>query len=127
MDISGIRAKPATSQYDARSGVPNAQNQLDFTEILGKRTASKTGKLDADKIRETAETFVAVALVQPVLKQLRSTNHAEAPFGPNKAEQQFQSLMDAQLARRMVHKSNWPLVDKVAQNMLKKAGLAPSE
>lgn len=126
MDISGIKAKSAISEYDARSGVPNAQNQLDFTEILGKRTAAQT-KPDAAKIRETAETFVAVALVQPVFKQLRSTNHAEAPFGPNKAEQQFQSLVDAQLARKMVHKSHWPVVDKVAQNMLKKAGLAPSE
>ncbi|MBX3388937.1 MAG: hypothetical protein KF691_05730 [Phycisphaeraceae bacterium] len=126
MDISGLNFRSALNPLDALPHVPNAQNQLEFTEILGKQTSRQIGKADEAKIREAAENFVAMALVQPVFKQMRASNHAEAPFGPNKAEQQFQSLVDARVARHIVHKTNWPVVERVAQNMLKKAGLAPA-
>lgn len=126
MDISGLNFRSALNPLDALPRVPNAQNQLEFTEILGKQTSRQIGKADEAKIREAAESFVAMALVQPVFKQMRASNHAEAPFGPNKAEQQFQSLVDARVARHIVHKTNWPVVERVAQNMLKKAGLAPA-
>lgn len=126
MDISGMQFRSGLNPLDASTRVPNAQNQLDFAEVLGKKTGRQLGRVDEAKIREAAESFVAVAFVQPVLKQMRSTNHAAPPFAPNKAEQQFQSLMDAQISRHIVHKANWPVVDRVAQQMLKKAGLASS-
>jgi len=125
LDISGMKFRSGLNPLDASSRVPNAQNQLDFAEVLGKQTGRHLGKVDEEKIRDAAENFVAVALVQPVFKQMRATNRAAAPFGPNKAEQQFQSLVDAQVSRHIVHKSNWPVVERVAQQMLKKAGLAP--
>lgn len=125
MNISGLNFRSALNPLDALPRVPDAQNQLEFTEILGKQTSRQIGKADEAKIREAAENFVAIALVQPVFKQMRASNHAEAPFGPNKAEQQFQSLVDARVARHIVHKTKWPVVERVAQNMLKKAGLAP--
>lgn len=126
LDISGMNFRPGLNPLDAAPRTPSAQDQLDFAEVLGKQTGRHFGKPDEGKIREAAETFVAVALVQPVFKQLRAANRAAAPFGPNKAEQQFQSLVDAEVSRHMVHKSNWPIVDRVAQQMLKKAGLTPS-
>ncbi|MBX3379295.1 MAG: hypothetical protein KF805_04320 [Phycisphaeraceae bacterium] len=126
MDISGLQFQSGVNPLDAPSKMPKAQDQLDFAEVLGKKTGRQLGVPDEAKIRDAAESFVAVALVQPVFKQMRASNHAAAPFGPNKAEQQFQSLVDARVARHIVHKSNWPVVERVAQNMLKKAGLAPA-
>lgn len=126
MDISGMQFRSGMNPLDASSRVPNAQNQLDFAEVLGKKTGRQLGQVDETKIREAAESFIAVAFVQPIFKQMRSMNQAAAPFGPNKAEQQFQSLMDAQVSRHIVHKSNWPVVERVAQQMLVKAGLAPA-
>lgn len=126
MDISGLHFQSALNPLDAPAKMPNAQNQLEFAEVLGKKTGRQLGAADEAQIRDAAESFVAVALVQPVFKQMRAANHAAPPFGPNKAEQQFQSLMDARVARHIVHKSNWPVVERVAQNMLKKAGLVPA-
>lgn len=121
-----MQFRSGTNPLDASRRVPTAQDQLAFTEVLGKQTGRQLGKVDEAKIREAAETFVATAFVQPVLKQMRASNRTAAPFGPTKAEQQFQSLMDAQISRQIVHKSNWSVVDRVAQQMLIKAGLAPN-
>ncbi|MFO0860486.1 MAG: rod-binding protein [Phycisphaerales bacterium] len=123
MDISGLKFQPALNPLDALPRVPNAQNQLDFTEVLGKQTGRQIGKPDAEKIQNAAENFVAIALVQPVFKQMRAASQAEPPFGPSKAEKQFQSLMDAQVARKIVHNTHWPVVERVAQQMRWKAGL----
>lgn len=121
-----MQFRSGVNPLDVSTKMPTAQNQLDFAEVLGKKTGRQLGQVDESKIREAAESFVAVTFVQPVLKQMRATNNAAAPFAPNKAEQQFQSLMDAQISRHIVHKSNWPVVDRVAQQMLIKAGLAPA-
>jgi Rod binding domain-containing protein len=121
-----MQFQSGTNPLDTAKRMPTAQNQLDFAEVLGKKTGRQLGRADEGKIREAAENFVAVAFVQPVFKQLRAANHAAAPFGPNKAEQQFQSLVDAQVSKHIVHKSKWPVVERVAQQMLKKAGLAPA-
>lgn len=126
MDITGVISRSAGNTLDTQTKLPNAQNQLEFADIMGKRTTDGYQKHDETKIRETVENFVAETFVRPIFKQLRSTNQAQAPFAPSKAEQQFQSLIDAQLARRMVHKANWPLVDRLAQDMLVNAGLRPS-
>jgi Rod binding domain-containing protein len=110
-EAAALASRPRLSSDDQRA----------FTQIMGRELERMRGKPDAAKTREAAENFVAIALVQPVFKQLRSTNHAAAPFAPTKAEQQFQSMIDSQLAQKMVRSSNWPLVDRLAQDMLKKA------
>lgn len=71
--------------------------------------------------RSAAEEFVAVTFVQPLFKQLRSTNHASAPFAPGNAEKQFQAMADAEIAKRMVKSANWPLVDMIASGLEKRA------
>ena len=67
---------------------------------------------------------MAIALVQPILSQMRASNQAAEPFKPNEAERTFGSMMDAILARRLVHSSNWGLVDTMAQR-LRRDGVAP--
>ena len=95
--------------------------QDEFAAVIGRK--GYVGKLSREEqAREAAEDFVSISFVQPLLAQLRSTNNAAPPFAPSRGEQQFQSLADAQLARRIVHASNFPLVDRLAQDLLKQGG-----
>lgn len=116
--ISG--ANPETARLASRPAL-SSDDQKAFTQIMGQEIEKVRGKVDPAKVREAAENFVSIALVQPVFKQLRSTNNAAPPFAPTKAEQQFQSMIDARLAQKLVKSSNWPLVDRLAQDMLKKS------
>ncbi len=110
-EAARLASRPALSSDDQRA----------FTQVMGQEIDRIRGKADPAKVREAAENFVSIALVQPVFKQLRSTNNTAAPFAPTKAEQQFQSMIDARLAQKMVKSSNWPLVDRLAQDMLKRS------
>lgn len=92
-----------------------------FSQVISRAQSNKEETPEA-RARAAAEQLVATALVQPVLKQLRESNHAEAPFAPNAAERSFRSLMDAGLAQRMVTSQHWGLVDNLARGMLKKMG-----
>lgn len=74
-----------------------------------------------DPARTAAREFVALTFVQPILKQLRETNHAEAPFAPSQAERAFQGLADEEIARRIVRASNWSLVDRLTADLTKAA------
>jgi Rod binding domain-containing protein len=116
--ISG--ANPETARLASRPAL-SSDDQRAFTQVMGQEIDKIRGKADPAKVREAAENFVSIALVQPVFKQLRSTNNTAAPFAPTKAEQQFQSMIDARLAQKMVKSSNWPLVDRLAQDMLKRS------
>ncbi|MCB9838830.1 MAG: hypothetical protein H6813_05785 [Phycisphaeraceae bacterium] len=67
--------------------------------------------------RQAAQEFIAIALVQPVLAQLRETNQAAAPFAPGDVEKRFGPLLDAEIAHRMVRSSGWGLVDAVESRL----------
>lgn len=85
------------------------------------RSAARAGRDDA---RTAAEQFVAVALVEPVLKQLRESATAPPPWGPGPGEKPFRALADAELAERIVSGSRWPLVDRLAREMRERLGPA---
>lgn len=84
---------------------------------LGVGGGAGVGGDGQDKAREAAEEFVSVTFVQPLLKQLRESNHAAAPFAPTQGEKQFRSLADAEIARRIVKASKWGLVDRIASDI----------
>lgn len=108
-------------EWAATSGSAGlTQRQQSFTDVLSQATSSGGPKTDEERARETAQDFVAMAFVQPLLKQLRESNNTPPPFGPGKGEQQFRALMDAQVARNVVQKSNWPVVDRLARDMLER-------
>lgn len=108
------RALFAGSGEDGRTG-----RQLDFASVLGRAQARPDESVE-DVARRSAEQFVSMALVQPLLKQMRESNHAAPPFAPSQGEKQFQSLMDAEVAQRMVRAAHFPLVDRLARDMLMK-------
>ncbi len=79
------------------------------------------------KARDAAEQFVAIALVQPVFKQLRESNQAAEPFKPNGAEKAFRGMLDEELAKRMVQRTRWPLVERIARQLEQRGGALPRE
>lgn len=108
------RALFAGSGEDAQTG-----RQHDFASVLGRAQARPDESVE-EVARRSAEQFVSMALVQPLLKQMRESNHAAPPFAPSQGEKQFQSLMDAEVAQRMVRAAHFPLVDRLARDMLMK-------
>src|SRR5262245_28078632 len=97
-----------------------AQDQRLFASILSR--ARQPGPSTADDVRAAAQDFVATALVQPVLKQLRESNQAAEPFKPNAAERSFRTMLDNALAARITRSSNWPLVQRVVDQFQARAG-----
>lgn len=75
--------------------------------------------------RSAAEEFVAVALIEPILSSLRDNNHAAPPFAPTEAEKAFGPLLDAEIARRIVARERYGLVDAVARRLRKGPAPAP--
>ena len=127
-----MTAAIASATQDTRSALDtvlfnrpdNDQSRADFASVLGK-TQNDPNEDPATKARRTAENFVSIALVQPLLKQLRESDHTAAPFGPSDGEKQFRGLMDAQLAQRVVRAAHFPLVERIASDLAKRAGRQP--
>ncbi len=110
------RALPAASRPDGLIG-----RQGDFAAVIARsrKSVDDTPAAKAAAAREGAQDFVAVTLVQPLLKQLRESNHAAPPFAPSSAELQFRAMMDAQVAQKIVRASSFPIVDVVARNLMR--------
>jgi len=79
----------------------------------------------ASGAREAAEEMVAISLVQPILSSLRESSDAAPPFAPGDAERRFGPLFDAEIARRITRASNFPLVDRLARQLLTQAQGGP--
>ena len=96
------------------------ESQSAFGAVLGKHLPDTRQLTPAQRAREAAEQFVTVSLVQPLLKQLRESNHAAPPFAPTDGEKQFRALTDATLAQNIVKAKQFPVVDRVAADLLKR-------
>jgi Rod binding domain-containing protein len=115
---------PGSSVLSPRHGLASGlrNSQQSFLEALGKAKRQDTPESAA---RDAAEQWVAATLVQPLLKQLRDMNTAAPPFSPGPGEKQFGALMDAQVAHQIVTAKHFPLVDRVARQLLAKGGRPP--
>jgi Rod binding domain-containing protein len=104
------------------AGYDQASRQREFSAILSRRVEGPGGieLSPEDEAKEAARQLVSIALVQPLLAQLRETSQAAPPFAPTSAERQFRAMADAQLAQGIVKAGNFPLVDVLAQRMLAK-------
>lgn len=97
-----------------------ASEQEVFSQVLA-RARHNPDDTPEQRARNAAEQLVSTSLVQPILKKLRDSNNAAAPFGPNRTERMFGSMMDATLAQRMVGSQSWGLVDQLARRMLERS------
>lgn len=98
-------------------GTSISSRQNDFSRILARASETVT-KTPEETAQQAAREFVAMSLVQPLLKEMRDTNHAAAPFAPTGAEKQFQSMLDAHAAQEIVRARQFSLVDSVARKLL---------
>jgi Rod binding domain-containing protein len=128
MDIGGlnISAGSIDQRLSARTPIAGlSAAQDDFSSILSRKRSDPNISIE-QQTRESAQDFVAIALVQPVLKQLRDSDRTPAPFGPGPGEKQFRQIADGAFARQLVRKSNWGLVDRISKMLLDKAkGTSP--
>lgn len=126
------RVAASASRATGTSASVLGARQTLFRDVLAGAVGNRTGgdvqthrSSDAQQTaREAAQDFVAVTFLAPVLKQLRDTNNAAPPFAPGPAEKQFGGLMDQHVARQIVRASHFPLVDRVAHDLLRSKGPA---
>ncbi|MFI4898535.1 MAG: hypothetical protein ACIARR_11995 [Phycisphaerales bacterium JB059] len=119
-DATSITSSLGASAHAPELSLPGgrlADAQETFARALNRARGEAPESREA-RAQEAAEELVAITFVQPILAQLRETNNAAAPFGPTPAEKQFGSLQDARLAQDIVRASRFPLVDRLARNML---------
>lgn len=121
MDGIGLTMNRSQARLDAAASVRQIegleQRQRSFAGVLARAGGDGASTAEATA-KEAAQDFVAIALVQPLLAQLRSSNRAAPPFAPGPAEKQFGAIADAEAARRIVRKSGFPLVDRLASDLL---------
>lgn len=92
------------------------------TNITMPGQGTQAGAADAsqeERLRSKAEEMISMALVKPVLKQMRGSENAAEPFKPGAWEKQFAPMLDARWAKSIVSSENWDLVDAVARGLLK--------
>jgi Rod binding domain-containing protein len=114
--LAGLPSRTADPRSDLRD------KQQSFLSVLGR---ANLHHLDPPaQAHEAAKQFVADTFVLPLLKQLRSMENAAPPFAPGPGERQFRALSDADLAQRIMSARRFPLVDRVARQLLAKGGHA---
>lgn len=110
MQPLGILARPLPAD-----GAAAREERALFAGALAR--AKQTLGTPEARAREGAEQLVATALVMPVLKSLRESNGAAGVFAPSSGEKTFRAIADTALAERLVRRSDWALVDKIAASM----------
>ncbi|MCC6427920.1 MAG: hypothetical protein IT435_14005 [Phycisphaerales bacterium] len=122
----GGSGAPLARPGGARGGGGVKSDQLEFSAILGRQdTGVAAGRPGAavsaeEKARTAAQEFVAIALVQPILTEAREESMAAEPFAASGAERQFRALQDAAFAQRITRAAHFPLVDRLARDLLRK-------
>lgn len=125
--IPGLDAfRPQATGVAAASFGRGVKAQRSFAEALGavrraEGLEAREGRSKEDTARHAAEMLVATTLVEPVLKQLRESNNAAPPFAPTQAEKQFGAILDHRLAQDIVKGANFPMVDRLARDLLRNA------
>jgi hypothetical protein len=116
----------ATKWPDVRADLPadprTVERQRDFAGILSRRFDRPGEPADPEaEALDAARQLVSITLVQPLLAHLRATSAAAPPFAPTPAERQFRAMSDAHLAQEIVKAARFPLVDRLARDMLSRS------
>jgi len=96
-----------------------AQRPKDFQAMLraagvGRHRGAEANREEA---REAVSQLVSAALVQPALASLRGGAFMEGPMAPGMAERRFGPLLDREIADRVVHAANFPLIDAILDRL----------
>ena len=115
---------PSASAIDLTSAaddhlVGDSARRASFSSILSKFGDGFEHLSPAEKSRSVAEEFVASSLIFPILKELRQSNNAWGPFAQGRHEETFGAMLDIEIASQIVRASNFPLVDRLARDLLR--------
>lgn len=108
-------------------GGPGPARTVDFGRVLASMKDRQASASPQEAARRSAEEFVASSLIVPVLKALREQNSAAAPFAPGDSERLFGPLLDEEIAVRIARAKRFPLVDRLAQDLLRDHSAAGSK
>ena len=101
----------------SRASKPDQDNSIGSAFII---KGTPIAQADAQaQSRKAAEGLVSATFIEPILKQIRESNTAPPPFGPSRAEKQFASLLDTKLSDEIVRAANFPLVERITNQLLK--------
>lgn len=114
--VSAVRT-PSVTEHG-----PPPRAELDFGRLLAGVSERQPGATPEQVARRSAEEFVASTLIVPVLKALRAQNSAAPPFAPGEGERLFGPLLDEEIAVRISRAERFPLVDRLARDLLKQGG-----
>lgn len=123
LNMPGVSSAPSAA--GVRTGAAFdvvADRQRSFAGLLATDQRLAGGAPDGKtRAREAAEQLVSITFVQPILAQMRASEGAAAPFKPSSAEKQFGALLDAELAQQVTRAARFPLVERVARDLLRQS------
>lgn len=97
----------------------NAVVGLSTGEALYRDLHAAATESSADKARNAATSFVASALLMPILGTLHeSPFELKPPFAPGVAEKRFAPMLDQHLSDRIAKASNFDLVDAIVKRFV---------
>lgn len=131
----GTGVPPVRTDPDLRSAQIRRQENRRISEqrtefadtspaVLGHFNVRPASAPTGDDARAAAEEFISATLIEPILKLSRENNHAAPPFGPTPAEKSFGPMLDAEIARNIVARERYGLVDAVARQLQHDTGAA---
>lgn len=136
MQFGGIHADGSFAGLGSLTGVsasPLLDAQRGFAESLASHTGIHSRTPEAaranrptteEQARQAAQEMVALSFVQPMLAEMRESEDAAGLFAPSPAEKQFRAMQDRLLAKEIVEASRFPLVDRMARDLLRGQGAA---
>lgn len=127
MEIGAIDTSMFTSAMRPMPGVSGPSFESMLRDGLAARPTPGATNGKPDKVREAAEEFVSMSLVEPVLAKMRSMNMAAEPFAPGAHEKAFAPFVDKAWSKGLVKASGWDLVERVEQWMRQRADVKPTE
>lgn len=111
--------KPGPLNFLPERGSVEANGRFGLALAKAKAEVRSPAEVQAHK---SAEEFVGMTLVQPILTSLREQSDAAPPFAPGPGEKAFGPLLDAELAKRITQAKDFELIDVVARNLLGRRG-----
>lgn len=92
-----------------------------FEHLLDKARSAEQNTTPSEA-RTTAQQLVATTFIVPILRQMRESSHAPAPWGPTTAEKNFGPMLDAKIADQIVSASDMPIVERITNTILRNTG-----
>ena len=131
-EITGINLNPGQRITPGRTSQPRSTQEVrreqdSYNRVMGQSKELNGLATSRERAREAAEQLVAITFVLPILEEMRKSNHAAAPFAPSSGEKQFRSFLDAKLADEITKSAQFPLVDRITNDMMNRMAASSAD